>query len=368
MTEVPPGKRRRAGRAQTAAVLSLAAAHLALVPPSAHAADPAGCTRDGTHITCTNGLPEGQTLTGTGGNDTIEITGTVHGTVDGAGGADTITIRGRRGARGHDTVRRSGGRAGQGEHAVGDHGSVLGGDGNDVITLIGGDGGRGGDVIEGSRVRAGHGGTGGFGLDGGTVDGGRGINLITVRGGNGGVSGANLNGSGEEAGYAGSGGDGIRSGHVIVGTDQHSSLIAEGGDGASAPLRAERAGPGGTGVSTARLKVGPAPGGVSIRFTGGDSGFGGHHAMAGGSGMYFVQLVGTPGDDDIRLEGGSSHTGGVRGRGLNVSIVKTGDGDDIITADGSSSSIDCGEGNDTYTYRGRRGTVSPTCEHISRSQ
>ncbi|QES46556.1 hypothetical protein DEJ50_00485 [Streptomyces venezuelae] len=49
---------------------------------------------EGEQITCTQGIPAGTTLTGSGGPDTIDITGTVDGTVDAGEGASQITIRG----------------------------------------------------------------------------------------------------------------------------------------------------------------------------------------------------------------------------------------------------------------------------------
>ncbi|MGK5631717.1 hypothetical protein [Streptomyces sp. URMC 123] len=361
MTDKRLTKRQRIGVAHVAAVVSLAAAHLALAPPSAHAADPAGCTRSGDRITCTNGVPKGQTLTGTSGDDTIEITGAVYGTVEGGDGNDTITVTGRDGAPGAhgSSPTQSGGR---GESALGSGGQLLGGDGHDIITLTGGNGGRGADG-EYSPAKGGH---GGRGIKGGVVDGGRGINQITVRGGNGGPGGTSKKGP---AGPGG-GGPGMEGGRVIVGVDQHSSLVIEGGDGdeqlSNGP---EFHGSGGPAVAYGTVEGGAAPEGVSIRATGGDSGRGTRGA-AGGVGLgYGTRLIGTPGDDEITLESGMNRSGGPRAAGL--VLPKSFDakaGNDTITVHGSTGFVKCGAGEDTYNYTGRRGFPDRTCEHINRIQ
>ncbi|MFD0386357.1 hypothetical protein ACFQ2B_39840 [Streptomyces stramineus] len=177
-----PGNR---GRQSIATAVVMASACVTALAPPAWAADPSGCTRDGTHIVCTQGVPKGQTLRGTAGDDVIEITGTVYGTVDGLAGNDAITVRGRDGAR-TDTTR-----GGDGDPAVDEGGWVLGGDGHDVIALTGGKGANGRNAhIRGSSVYdGGNGGQGGEAVDGGAVEGGRGVNIITLTGGDGGNGG-----------------------------------------------------------------------------------------------------------------------------------------------------------------------------------
>jgi len=55
------------------------AAGFALIVPGAAHADPVGCTRvfngSGDTVTCTAGIPGGQLLTGTAGNDFVTVTG-----------------------------------------------------------------------------------------------------------------------------------------------------------------------------------------------------------------------------------------------------------------------------------------------------
>ena len=94
-----------AGRASRALIgLTTMVGFAVLVPAVAHA-DPVGCTRtpngSGDNIVCTAGIPGGQTLTGTAGNDKITITGgPVNGTVSAGAGNDTITITGTAGTVG----------------------------------------------------------------------------------------------------------------------------------------------------------------------------------------------------------------------------------------------------------------------------
>ncbi|MGK5631716.1 hypothetical protein [Streptomyces sp. URMC 123] len=361
MTDKRLMRRQRMNVAHVAAVVSLAAAHLALAPPSAHAADPAGCSRSGDRITCTNGVPEGQTLTGTSGDDTIEITGTVYGTVDGGDGNDTITVTGRDGAPG--AYRNFAGfTGGKGETALGGGGELLGGDGNDIITLTGGNGGRGGNASFGD---GGDGGGAGAGIEGGVLDGGRGINQITVRGGNGGVGGT----SQYDAGQSKSGGMGVNQGWVTVGADQHSSLVIEGGDGGDRG-RGTLPTEGGHALRAGTVVGGSAPEGVSIRLIGGDTGRGSRPSKGGYGVFVFGQLTGTPGDDDITLEGGMSRNGGHRGAGLgSPEPVELGDGNDTITIHKAGGMVNCGDGDDTYNHAGERGFPDRrTCEHINRLQ
>ncbi|GAA0467405.1 hypothetical protein GCM10009544_32070 [Streptomyces stramineus] len=358
-------RRQRAGRAHLTVAVSLAAAHLAFVPASAHAADPAGCTRDGTHITCTNGVPKGQTVTGTSGDDTIEVTGTVHGTIDGGDGNDTITVHGRNGAPGSNTSgrRADADNGGDGENAVGSGGTVLGGAGNDIITLIGGNGGKGGTSF--ARFgKGGYGGLGGDSVEAGVVDGGRGINLITLRGGAGGIGGAASNG---KPGDGATGGRGLDAGRVIVGADQHSSLTIDGGTGGDAAPGGRDSGDGGVAVWRGVMEGGTAPEGVSIDITGGDSGRGSGEGW-GGVGFFIGELMGTPGGDDITLEGGKSRSSRAKGRAFVSGPLDTKGGDDTITVRGGvTASTQCGPGNDTYNYTEQRGIPNRrTCEHINR--
>lgn len=73
--------------------------------PAAHA-DPASCTRtsngSGDDIVCDRGVPEGETLRGTPGNDRIVLRGAVAGTVEAGDGDDEIIVTGRSGGDGGD--------------------------------------------------------------------------------------------------------------------------------------------------------------------------------------------------------------------------------------------------------------------------
>lgn len=81
---------------QSAKVTDVPVTTTVFVPPPP-ADEPADCTREdkpdgGQTITCANGIPAHRYLNGTDGPDTINVTGTVDGTVNGGTGSDTITI------------------------------------------------------------------------------------------------------------------------------------------------------------------------------------------------------------------------------------------------------------------------------------
>ncbi|MEV6628848.1 hypothetical protein AB0M71_48790, partial [Amycolatopsis sp. NPDC051114] len=81
------------------------AAGFALIVPGAAYADPVGCTRvfngSGDTVTCTAGIPAGQILTGTAGNDVVAVTGAaMSGTINALAGNDTITMTGTAGTTG----------------------------------------------------------------------------------------------------------------------------------------------------------------------------------------------------------------------------------------------------------------------------
>ncbi|MFI0742933.1 hypothetical protein ACH4PU_33375 [Streptomyces sp. NPDC021100] len=357
--------RRAAARRTALAVtaLTFVTAHLAIAPQTAYAADPAGCTRSGSHITCTNGVPKGQTLTGTSGNDTIEITGTVAGTVDGGDGDDVIVIRGRNGAPGATWQH-----GGKGESAV-QGGRVLGGAGNDIITIIGGSGGTGGEGIYkgGVGAAAGDGGDGGNGMWGGYVDGGSGVNIITVQGGNGGNGGSAK--SELEPGHAGIGGGGMAGGQMVVGKDKHSSLDVHGGNGGAGGSNTSGLrggdGSGNYGVEYgARIEGGSSPDGVTISITGGNGGTGskGGH---GGAGMVRSKVTGTPGDDEITAQGGKGKEGTGAGLGGSGDIDAKEGNDTVTVYKNAGGDVVCGDGNDTYKWARQRGLYDrKSCEHV----
>ncbi|MEU9713908.1 hypothetical protein [Streptomyces sp. NPDC047976] len=153
--------------------LAILAVGLVLAPPAVPA--PHKAEAGGDLIVCLSGIPAGQTLTGTSGNDTILVPGVVFGTaisvlgtVDGAGGDDVVTTGDVgaggtvRGGSGDDTVTavavgaiagtaRVEGQAGHDTIRAAETGPIVGG-----IAIV--SGGDGDDTLEG--IAAGINGTG----------------------------------------------------------------------------------------------------------------------------------------------------------------------------------------------------------------
>ncbi|MFI5621622.1 hypothetical protein [Streptomyces sp. NPDC051567] len=191
---------RRPGRRWPVLVAAVSAAALTQIPLTlpAHAAVPTGCTvvpvTDGNTITCTAGIPAGQTLDTGPGNDHITITGTVLGTVNGQEGDDQITVTGTPGVL---NVTPTG-------PGVAPAGIVDGGAGTDTITVTGG---AGIAKFPSKNVAVGTGGPGVLGA----VRGGTEADSITVTGGAGGAPNPNRGapgGPGTSTGAVVDGGDG----------------------------------------------------------------------------------------------------------------------------------------------------------------
>ncbi|MFF2026997.1 hypothetical protein ACFVW2_35080 [Streptomyces sp. NPDC058171] len=234
--------------------------------PAAYAADPAGCTRTpkpggGQTITCTQGIPAGQTLDGTTGPDTITITGTVYGTLNDQGGADDITITGisatTPGTAGAPAIGSTGTVNLTGPSTLrATGGNAVPAPGNVYPTAGGGDGNQGTiNAANGSTVRV-TGGTGTGPFDssaGGTGNSGKIVGAV----------GATVHATGGPgvdrstpvpSGSAGSaGGGGVGNSGSITGT----TVTATGGKGGDVTAPGEgNAGDGGNGNS---IPSGPAP-------------------------------------------------------------------------------------------------------------
>lgn len=98
----------------------------------------------GQDITCTDGVPKGETVTGTAEKDKIVILGTVFGTVrDGGGDGDVITVTGKNGPQGASLPPLPGGDGGAG---VALDGTVESTAAHATVTIDGGSGGDGGSA------------------------------------------------------------------------------------------------------------------------------------------------------------------------------------------------------------------------------